>query len=988
MPFFEESTQGLGPQIVREPTTPSTTSFGELFSRAAERDTSIGNIASVDRTLGVEYDPAFDPFGDIEGYEDYATSFADVRNADSHARMKAKIDRERETDRVLTESGVAGVGASLLAGVLDPLNLIPIAGEAKGAYTLGRAGRVLEGAMNVGRAGLMTSVATEGIAQATQETRTAEQSAVGVAATTVLAGVLGGAVGSLARESIPDIAKAAEQEMDAYSRDLSDSVGAARAGPQTTMEQETLSGALKMEKLLKFQDPLLRTTQSESLSTRQIVQDLAEVPLRFKKNEEGIASPIAVETKIKGWHAPLYQSIKDLDDAFVKYRLGRNKRFGDVARIGARDLVTRQEEQFGYLQFRQEVGKALRRGDQSDTPEVAEAARSFRKKVFEPLKKEAIDAGLLPEDVSVDTALSYFTRVYNTEKIVARRTEFEDRIARWLSDEQVNAERALARAVDDKAKEAASNFTRLMPDDIRQIAEQITDTLISAGPGRTQYTPIPLTRGPLKERTLGIPDAMIEDFLESDVDLVSRIYTRTMGADVELAKRFGRADMQDQIRKIMDEYAVAREKAAGNEKELTRLNKAMKADIRDVEAMRDRIRGTYALPDNPQGMAVRSARVARNLNYLRLLGGVTLSSLSDAARATAAHGIVRTLKDGIVPMVRNFRQYRLASEEVKLAGTALDMVLDSRAMSLGEITDQYGSRTRFERGLTSAANSFGMVTLMSPWNAAMKQFAGVVSQTRSLQAIEALAKGAVNQKEVTRLAQFGIGKKQALAIAEQFRKHGSKEGGTWWANTGAWEDRAAAKAYQAALTKEVDKIIITPGQDKPLWMSTELGKVIGQFRSFAISAAQRQLIAGLQERDAAQLNGLLLGTGLGMLTYYLKTKEDRLSDDPSVWVKEGIDRAGVTGWFFDANNIVEKVTRNNYGISAALGQAPTGRYASMNAVGAILGPSFGLTKDALDLTGSAAAGEWSEADSRALRRMIPYQNIFYARSLFDALENK
>ena len=48
-----------------------------------------------------------------------------------------------------------------------------------------------------------------------------------------------------------------------------------------------------------------------------------------------------------------------------------------------------------------------------------------------------------------------------------------------------------------------------------------------------------------------IPDEEIEPFLENDIRLIARMYNRTMTADTELASRFGRTDMQDQMQKVL-----------------------------------------------------------------------------------------------------------------------------------------------------------------------------------------------------------------------------------------------------------------------------------------------------------------------------------------------------------------------------------------------------------------------------------------------------
>src|SRR5690606_10946717 len=90
--------------------------------------------------------------------------------------------------------------------------------------------------------------------------------------------------------------------------------------------------------------------------------------------------------------------------------------------------------------FNEAVGRAMRRGDADANPMVAKAAASWRAAVFDPLKDQAIKAGLLPEDVSTTTALSYFTRVYKRPLIEAREAEFKAIVRRYIGQEVRNAE--------------------------------------------------------------------------------------------------------------------------------------------------------------------------------------------------------------------------------------------------------------------------------------------------------------------------------------------------------------------------------------------------------------------------------------------------------------------------------------------------------------------------------------------------------------------
>ncbi len=469
---------------------------------------------------------------------------------------------------------------------------------------------------------------------------------------------------------------------------------------------------------------------------------------------------------------------------------------------------------------------------------------------------------------------------------------------------------------------------------------------------------------------------------------MARFYTRTMAPDVELAERFGRADMDDQLGKIADDYQRLSDRAK-SEKKRTALARRREHDIRDIAAMRDRLRGTYGAPADPNSPIVRTSRIARQLNYLRLLGGMMLSATVDLANMVMANGILRVAGDGIVPLVRNFRAFRLATNEVKLTGTAWDMVLDSRALNLADLGDDYGRLSRAERALTAATNNFGVLTLISPWNAAMKQFTGVVTSNRILETSAAWSRGKVRRGDSRKLAQMGIDRQMAERIAAEFTAHGETLDGVRIAHTERWTDRDAMLAFRAAVQKDVDATIVTPGiGDRPLWMSAELGKVIGQFRSFAFASTQRVFIARLQQRDAAALNGALLAVGLGMMVYASKTwlAGREVSDDPAVWVTEGVDRSGITGFLYDINNIVEKGSRGTVGVSALTGGPTMSRYASRSITGAVFGPSIGFSEDLVRLVGAGAVGDWRQSDTRAARRLVPYQNLFYARRLFDIAE--
>ena len=126
-----------------------------------------------------------------------------------------------------------------------------------------------------------------------------------------------------------------------------------------------------------------------------------------------------------------------------------------------------------------------------------------------------------------------------------------------------------------------------------------------------------------------------------------------------------------------------------------------------------------------------------------------------------------------------------------------------------------------------------------------------------------------------------------------------------------------------------------------------------------------------------------------MMSYaaYTAARGGELHERPQDWIKEGIDRSGVLGWFGDINAMIAKGTGGQADLFRLIGaDKPLSRYASRGLVGNLLGPAYGKASDIADMTYAASNGQWTESDMRKLRQLIPFQNLFYLRQLFDDVE--
>lgn len=575
-----------------------------------------------------------------------------------------------------------------------------------------------------------------------------------------------------------------------------------------------------------------------------------------------------------------------------------------------------------------------------------------------------------------------------------------EQIANYLDEQERLLETKMA-ALEDQAKlmEDLEYRTSFDEADFDSISYKLTDRILGTSVGRLSYDNKVKTgsaggrgakRGPAKARVYDIPDEMVEKFLVNDDDMLTESYVRSLASDIELTRTFGSIDPEDALKAIQDDYeALAKNVTDSNV--LEKLNKAKNNDLRDFKAVWDRLRGTFGNNGDDYASGFRSAeRAAMNINYLSMLGGMTISAFSDVARPVMVHGLKRTFGEGFTSLFTNTEAFMKAAKDVRETGTALDMVNNTRAKALFGMDEFMPFQNKAEAVTGAMAQNFGVISAMAPWNASMKQFVGVVTQNRMVKSIMKLAEdGKVAPKELEYLAANFVDKPMAKRIAAQFAEHGEKSGTVRVPNARNWTDIEAAEAFRAAVRKQVDQIIVTPGQDKPLWMSKSGWRLMGQFRSFAFASMQRTVLAGLQQRDMAVLNGTLLSVALGSLSYMTKMEIAGKDADMSVdtLLREGVDRSGVMAWLTDANQIVEKVSRGRVGVSALMGGPPMSRYASRSAAEAVFGPTYGMLMNSVQLTGNAFAGDWQAADTHTVRRMMPYNNLFYLRSIFDDAES-
>ncbi|MBW5406792.1 hypothetical protein FNH25_08075 [Morganella morganii] len=633
-----------------------------------------------------------------------------------------------------------------------------------------------------------------------------------------------------------------------------------------------------------------------------------------------------------------------------------------------------------------EVDKNVRLiGEKQAVTDELSALRGLEKQTKKQAKRQA----------QLERKLSAIDNAEQTLPKLQRHLEILDKPRQFRNEYARLSRHANSLTRFDRRRQAAMRRMEPMArEELEAAADDIINKIIGAPAGIVPGELIPdgLTKhaGFTKARTLNIPDERIKDFLESDVNYVMENYIRQVAPEIELTKRFGRVDMDGQIKAITEDYNRLISEAA-TPKERAKLEKRRDADLRDIRAMRDRLLGTYGAPKDPSSFFVRAGRVARHVNFLRLLGGMTISSLPDMARPIMQHGLRSALKP-LGKMMTDISKMRIAKADLREMGIGLEYALSSRSKVIADLNDPYSRRSFLERGLEWSSQKFGNFTLMNQYTDTMKMWSGLITQSKVLNAAKAVAGGKkLSKKEITKLAHIGIDESMLHRIADQYSRHGEDLDGLLTGHSHLWDDRVVREAFQSAILKDVRTTVITPGiGDTPLMMSSELGKIVMQFKTFFFATHNRALVSGIQSGDASFYYGALLQVGLGSLVYVLKSMMAgrEINTDPANLVKEGLDWSGMMGWLGEPNNVLENLSGGTYGMSAMFGGPPASRYQSRNGIGALLGPTFDLGGDIKNITAGVLNGEFDDHEVRSVRKLLPFQNLFYLAPLLNQVEEQ
>lgn len=771
------------------------------------------------------------------------------------------------------------------------------------------------------------------------------------------------------------------------------------------LRAEAAVSAFLMEKIPN--NPVKRVLLSSSARARDLVSEMMEIPFFQNKHFAGGAAVRSIERALHSNRAIIADLIlvtRSHYDKYVMRELGRKLSVTE-------NLGRKNSKVISYAEFRKQITLARMSGNKHDLPEVVDAAKYVGEKIYDPLAQRAADLGIYPDEIMLEMAgikadLKNGAGLDGLYTMRGARGGSDRVPIEVLEERLVSLENRLKAFQENPNAGTRPNFVNLVfrrdrirsnRDEVKAIltksigmdsdaADDLVDIMSSQRPYQELGPDSTGMASSLRTRELFKNDLDLQafiqaggdKFIETDILMLSRYYQRTFGTDLDIFEKFGSIHMKSQLNEIRAEYGsiikkVMDEGGPDSWKKRAELEKQMDRDLDDVRAMRDLLRGTYGLSADPNSGLSTAIRVFKRANAITMLTGA-LPAVTDVGRIVMTEGLSKSFAPLYEDLFRGFDSFKLAKADAQMAGEALDMLLSTRAAMMADVGDGIGLSSAFDSISDKMADfTFSYVNFLNPWTDLMKSWTSLVAGNRILLDSIALSSGKLDDLATAKLHRGGIDADMARRIAEQFEKYGQTEGSVNVARLKDWDDPLAKQTYEDALSRDISRAIVTPGLgDPPLWMNTEWGGLLGQFKKFSAGAFERIAVAGLQERNMATLYGMVVMVGLGMMIDKLRADQIGIEDETlSNRIAGGIDRSGVLGWVGDVVNAADTILDPN----------SSGRQLA----GTLAGPTGSQVSNLVDMFYGVTDGNEATPTSQNVRRMLPWQNVFWLDGTFDAL---
>lgn len=490
-------------------------------------------------------------------------------------------------------------------------------------------------------------------------------------------------------------------------------------------------------------------------------------------------------------------------------------------------------------------------------------------------------------------------------------------------------------------------------------------------------------------------DVKMSDLFENDVEQLFHRYSRTMSGHIGMAKAAGVKSVGDHQKNL---EAIKRALEKSSPDEIDRVVKAADAAYKLV----------VGHPIEDPSFLQDVFRITRDYNFATTMNQAGFAQIPDLAGLISKGYLRHTMRhSGLGDLVKMMKRGddgvladEFARETEEWLGLGTDYHNNAIFASYSDDIDRgfiRGAMGKLHHGIRVAGRGTQALSGMAFITSAAQRLAGKAIVQRLVK--ETLAGGQISDK---RLAQLGIAPEMKGRIGAQIKAHtrfvnnevGGKVRAVNWAG---WDDLEARDALLYAVFREARRLVQEEDlADTTLWMHKGWAKVLLQFRRFGLVSFTRQILHGANMRDAETGSRVLMSMGLAAAAYYAQMQvkvhgmpEEKREEFAERYMSPGALAAAafsrssyasmLPAMFDTLPAMVADVrlfdTRSSGLASDLITGNPT--YAlSKNLKQALSAPMQALLRDDRQFT---------QEDARALRRILPYQNLLGVDYLVNPL---
>ena len=351
-------------------------------------------------------------------------------------------------------------------------------------------------------------------------------------------------------------------------------------------------------------------------------------------------------------------------------------------------------------------------------------------------------------------------RYFDLEAIKNNRQAFEDILKAWFKENP-----QIVRMVGPKVSK------KTMPTDDTSIAlraKETTDTILGMkdvtdpemgyyGAGKSKH---------FKHRALDIPNELVIDFIQTNPVAVMKAYTQRVGTRYEFARQFNGASIDDVLDDVMAQMMDAGKKP-----------EQAYAAMKDMRHLYRRVTG--GVLRDPDSWDQTTAKILRDLATLNYLGKAGVSTLTEPAKIMMEHGVGPTMR--ALFGVLNDNKLKLAGKEARLAGEAIDNLMNSAHLRL---VDELNNNPFKSDIFDKMKNPFFLLNGLGPVTKILKDFDAMVRSHTLIDYSVRWSQGKATKMEQEYLLRYNIDLDGAKAIANAPWQKSSD--GLYYANTEAW----------------------------------------------------------------------------------------------------------------------------------------------------------------------------------------------------------